>query len=94
MIEDHSMFLNEFSVAAMGGTATLNGADIDGIFDNNAVSALNILGGNNPIFTCPEANLLGVDPRGKVMAINGINYTVRENKPDGNGWTVLELDKQ
>lgn len=93
MIEDHAMFLQEFSVAAQGGSATLNGVAIDGIFDNNSVSALNILGGNNPIFECPEANLLGADPRGKAMVINGINYTVRENKPDGNGWTVLELDK-
>lgn len=83
----------DFSVVALGGTCTLNGAAFDGIFDNNNAAALNILGGSNPIFECPEANLLGVDPRGKVMVINGVNYTVRENKPDGNGWTVLELDK-
>ena len=94
MIEDHAMFLQEFSVAATGGTVTLNGVAIDGIFDNNSAAALNLMGGSNPIFECPEANLLGVDPLGLVMVINTVTYKVRENKPDGNGWSVLELDKQ
>ncbi len=88
------MFLQEFSVAATGGSATLNGVAIDGIFDNNSATVLNILGGSNPIFECPEANLNGADPRGLPMVINTVTYIVRENKPDGNGWTILELDKQ
>jgi hypothetical protein len=94
MIEDHAMFLQDFSVSAQGGAVTLNGTAIDGIFDNANATALNMLGGSNPIFECPEASLLGVDPRGGTMVINGITYIVRENKPDGNGMTILELDKQ
>lgn len=93
MIEDQSLFMQDFGVVAQGGTCTLNGAAFDGIFDSNNAAALNFMSGSNPIFACPEASLAGADPRGKTLVINGVNYTVRENKPDGNGWTTLELDK-
>ena len=89
IFDDISMYMQDFSV-----TATLNGSALVGIFDNASVSVLTMLGGSNPIFQCAEADLGSVDPRGQTLVVNSISYIVRENKPDGNGMTQLELDKQ
>lgn len=91
MIEDHAQFMQDFSVVNAGGTCTLDGAAFDCIFDDQSDKVLNMMGGRNPVANCPEASLNGVDPRGKLLVINGTGYVVRENNPDGNGWTELEL---
>lgn len=91
MIEDHAQFMQDFSVVNAGGTCTLDGVAFDCIFDDQTDKVLGIVGGRNPVANCPESALKGLDPRGKVLLINGASYTVRENNPDGNGWTELEL---
>jgi hypothetical protein len=78
----------------MTDAATLNSVPLKGKFDNGSASVLNMLGGSNPVFKCLEEDLLGVDPRSLPLIYSAVTYIVRENKPDGNGMTSLELDKQ
>jgi len=88
MIDDLSPYLQDFGVLS-----TLNGTPLLGIFDNEAGNVLNMLGGQTPIFHCAAADLTS-DPRGKTLIINSISYTVRDNKPDGTGLNILELEQQ
>lgn len=74
--------------------ATLNGSAITGKFSNGSSAVLGMLGGFNPQFTLLETDLPVSDPRSLPLVFNSINFIVRENKPDGNGMTILELDKQ
>ena len=87
--EDISMFMNEFGVIA-----TLDGNPLEGIYDNGSIEVMSMLGGRSPVFLCAEADLCGIDPRGLTLIINVIRYTVRDNKPDGNGMTIFELENQ
>jgi hypothetical protein len=72
--------------------ATLNSVAITGKFSNGFAAALNIMLGTNPTFTCTTADA-GTAPRGKTLVMNTISYIVREAKPDGAGFTVLELEQ-
>lgn len=95
MIVDHALFMQDFSVVNVGGTCTLNGVAFDCIFDDQSNDVLTMLEGRNPVATAPEASVVAIaaDPRGKALVINGTSYTVRDYKPDGNGWAVMELSK-
>jgi len=74
--------------------ATLNGAAVTGKFSNgNAAGMNNMMLGSNPTFTCTVVDA-GSDPRGKTLIVNTVNYTVRESKPDGTGFSLLELEAQ
>ena len=74
--------------------ATLNGVAVTGKFANgNAAGLNNMMLGSNPTFTCTTA-AAGSDARGKTLVVNSISYTAREAKPDGAGFTLLELEAQ
>jgi hypothetical protein len=74
--------------------ATLDSVLITGKFANGSSAGLNnMLLGSNPTFTCTTADA-GSTPRGKTLVVNSVNYTVREAKPDGTGFSVLELEVQ
>lgn len=74
--------------------ATLDGVAITGKFDNASLAGLNnMLLGSNPTFTC-ASSAAPLSSRGKTLAVNGSNYTVREIKPDGTGMSLLELEAQ
>lgn len=74
-----------------GTDATLSGQTIRGIFDNANTAALGLLG-SNPTFTCQSSD--AVDAKGLTLTVNGTSYTVREAKPDGTGFSLLELEEQ
>lgn len=74
-------------------SATLNSVAITGKFDNGSASGLNnMMLGSNPTFTCMASDA-GSASRGQTLVVNAVNYTVREVKPDGTGFTLLELEK-
>lgn len=73
--------------------ATLNGVAITGKFDNGSAAGMNsMLLGSNPTFTCASADASS-SSRGKTLVVDAVSYTVREVKPDGTGFTLLELEK-
>lgn len=77
--------------ANFGIDATLDSVSIRGIFDAASQDALNILG-NNPVFTCLSTDAAG--QKGKTLVVNTVSYTVREIRPDGTGFSILELESQ
>lgn len=73
--------------------ATLNGVALTGKFDNGSAAGMNnMLLGSNPTFTC-LASAAGSSSRGQTLVVDTVSYTVREAKPDGTGFTLLELEK-
>lgn len=77
--------------ADFGVSATLNAVALRGIFDNGSANAFNMLQGSNPTFACATAD--AASAVGKTLIVGGTSYTVREAKPDGTGYTVLELEQ-
>jgi hypothetical protein len=89
---DNAEYLSDFGVIAQGGTCTLNGLPFDGIFNNAESGGMaGMMIGTNPTFTC-LTSAAGNAPRGQVLVVNGMSYTVREAKPDGTDFTLLELE--
>lgn len=86
---DRAVFLNsdEFAV-----TATINGADIDGILDDEFTES-NGFAGSRPTLLCRtkdiEDNSIEED---QTAVIEGISYTVREIQPDGTGMSLIVLE--
>lgn len=79
------------AVAAFANcTATLNGVAIGGIFDNGSANAFNMMQGSNPTFMCATTD--AASAVGKTLIVSGVSHTVREAKPDGTGFTLLELE--
>lgn len=79
--------------ADFGITALMSGVPIRGIFDNSTASGLSsMMLGSNPTFTCTAA-AAGSDARSKTLAVAGVNYTIREVKPDGTGFVLMELEQ-
>lgn len=73
--------------------ATLDGVAVTGKFDDGTQSGLNnMMLGTNPTYTLPSASASS-SSRGKTLVFDSVSYTVREVKPDGNGWSLLELEK-
>lgn len=71
--------------------APLNGVDVGGIFDNGSANAFNMMQGSNPTFMCATAD--ATSAVGKTLIVGGVSHTVREAKPDGSGFTLLELEQ-
>lgn len=89
LVEETAPYLADFGVAA-----TLNGVAVRGIFDNGSAAGLNnMLLGSNPTFTLASTSASS-SSRGKTLVVDSVSYTVREVKPDGTGFTLLELESQ
>lgn len=74
--------------------ATLNGMAVTGKFSNGSVMGMNnMMLGSNPTFNLTDSDA-GSAPRGKTLIVGAASYTVREAKPDGTGFTLLELEAQ
>lgn len=73
-------------------SATLNGVAVKGKFDNGNATALSVMNGTNPTFVCLDGDV-GIDARGQSLVVNAVVYVVRETKPDGMGFTLLELEQ-
>lgn len=80
-----------FDTDEFGVSATVGGNSLDGIFDNEYISALDMTG-TQPVFLCrsSDAALYSIT-RGSVLVINGTSYTVQNSEPDGTGITKLVL---
>lgn len=88
--EDLSDFLADF-----GQDGTLDGQAVRGIFDAPAATAqLSDAGisAAEPQFQLPTAQVPAA-VFGKVLALAGGNFTVREHLPDGTGMSLLLLSK-
>ena len=74
-------------------TATLNGLEVAGIFDN-AYHAGDIgigMASTQPAFTTLTANVVG-EAVGQLLVINGMSYYVAAHEPDGTGMSLLLLE--
>jgi hypothetical protein len=97
--ENLDAFLNidDFAITAAftprGGSTAV---DIIGIFDNEyLVVNENEYGGiaaTNPMFTTKTANV--ANARGGTLVVDSVTYDITEDKPDGQGMTILILDNQ
>lgn len=74
-------------------TATINGVEVAGMFDN-AYHAGDIgigMASTQPAFTTLTANVVG-EAVGQLLTINGVSYYVAAPEPDGTGMILLLLE--
>lgn len=74
-------------------TATLNGLEVAGIFDN-AYHAGDIgigMASTQPAFTTLTANVVG-EAVGQLLTIGDASYYVAAHEPDGTGMSLLLLE--
>jgi len=82
-----------FDINDFGEVAVINGANINGIFDNDYSEFLDIAG-TTPTFNCASLDLTAITPtvaRGTTAIISGTSYTIENIKNDNTGLTILEL---
>lgn len=89
--EDLTLFFADFGVIANGGTCTVGGASVEGIFDNEYSLLAFDIDGSKPALTCRAADVAGA-ARGNAVVVNGVSYTIQDIQPDGTGVTVLILE--
>jgi hypothetical protein len=86
--EDLSPF---FRVSEFASSATLDGASVSGIFDNEYVETYG-MASRQPMFTLPTAQA-GSVTQSSVLVVEGVSYRVTRAEPDGTGVTVLMLER-
>lgn len=82
-----------FDVDDFAVTASIGSVTVKGIFDNPSKDyhlGLAGISDSKPTFTGRTADLAAA-LYGTAITINGINWTVEDNNPDGTGVTVLVL---
>mgnify|MGYP001403029669 CR=1 FL=1 len=85
--ENLAPFFSDFASAA-----TLDGASVSGIFDNQYIDTLGIAS-RQPMFTLPTADAAAATTS-SVLVVEGVTYRVRSIEPDGTGVTMLMLERQ
>lgn len=70
---------------------TTDGVSVRGFFSAPLKDAFGMLAGIDPLLTCLSSEVT-LSLRGKILIINGINYTIREIDPDGYGLSILKLE--
>ena len=83
--EDLDAFLGDFAIAA-----TLNGAAVKVIFDQEYIEPLNLVQSTNPHCLVKSSVGAAVDD---ALVADGISYTVISVQPDGTGMDLLELNR-
>lgn len=96
--EDLSVFFADFGVIAQGGTCTVNGSSVEGIFDQEYLQQSFMVDGSKPALLVRSADISGVARNAPVVIklaawSAAVNYTVADKQPDGTGMTLLILDK-
>lgn len=77
--------------ADFGVDATLAGAPVRGIFDNGYSEAFaGMVAGSGPVFHLPSSVAV---TRGNSLVIGAATYSVVGIEPDGQGLTILRLEK-
>lgn len=94
--EDYTAYLADFGVIAQGGTCTVNGVSVEGIFDNDFGDIYSV-DGTHPSLLIQTANM-GSAVRGSAVVITGatsgnFSGTINGIEPDGQGMTRLRLQK-
>jgi len=90
--EDRAVFLSDFGV-----TATIGGNPVRVIFDNEYLAQLDVES-SNPVALAQSPDMAGL-PNGTAIDIPAGDFsdaftgTVIEQKPDGTGFIMLELEK-
>ena len=74
-------------------TATLNGVEVAGVFDNSyRAGDIGIgMASTQPAFTTLTANVTG-EAVGQLLVIHGTSYYVAAHEPDGTGMSLLLLE--
>ena len=75
--------------------ATLNGTEVQGIFDNDYDAAgvgLSGMAGSTPVFKL-ATNLVPPSSVGLPLVVGGRTYHIVESHPDGTGLTLLMLER-
>ena len=80
-----------FNVAELATAATLDGAPVNGIFDNAYAETFG-MATRQPMFTLPTASAAAATPA-SVMVVGGVTYRVTSVQPDGTGVTTLILER-
>jgi len=81
------------AVAALANvTATVDGATVSGIFDNDYLTAMGITAGTGPVLLCAAADVTSAD-QGDAVTIGAASYTVTSKEPDGTGMVLLRLQE-
>lgn len=80
-----------FNAAELGTAATLDGAAVTGIFDNEYTEVYGVAS-RTPLFMLPTASAATVT-QASVLVIAGTSYRVTAVQPDGTGVTTLALER-
>ena len=74
-------------------TATLNGVEVAGMFDNSYHAGDIGIGmaSTQPAFTTLTTNVTG-EAVGQLLVIHGTSYYVAAHEPDGTGMSLLLLE--
>lgn len=74
-------------------TATLNGVEVAGMFDNSYHAGDIGIGmaSTQPAFTTLTAHVVG-EAVGQLLTIHGTSYYVAAHEPDGTGMSLLLLE--
>jgi len=86
-VENLDAFFGDFGLPAI-----VDGATVDGIFDNQFATALGFTAGAAPILVCKTEDVSTVEQEAPVT-IGSTGYTVTGVEPDGTGLTLLRLSK-
>lgn len=85
--EDFAAYFHDFGVVA-----TVDGASVRGIFDNDFLTTLGVTAGTGPVLLCAAADVTGAD-QGDAVTINATAYTITAREPDGTGLVLLRLQE-
>lgn len=90
LVEDLSLFFDEFSVPA----TLVSGVSIDVIFDRAFIESMGgQIDSTSPVCVARDAHItLHTIGFGTVLSIAAVPYTVRAMHPDGTGLTTLMLE--
>ncbi len=91
--EDLDIFLADFGVTVNVTSGVGAPFTFTGIYDNGyAGIALGEveMEGTDPQVQCKSADIASM-ANGDALTVNSINYTVNNIRPDGTGWTFIEL---
>jgi len=86
LVENNAAFFADFGVPA-----TIAGAPVAVIFDNEYMASLDVES-SNPLALASAADVAAV-AHGDAVVIGTASYTIAGIQPDGTGFTILELEK-
>ena len=86
--EDLSTFFD--TVGGFAQQATLGGVSVAGILDASPAT-FDVLSGSAVTFTLASASV-PADPRGQLLVVSAVTYTVRDFTHDGTGVCTLQLE--